>query len=72
MSFSIYNNHIETINGWYIYDKINPILENINKFHIANNIKSSICEIGIYQGKSFLALCCITSPDEKRLAIDSF
>lgn len=72
MSFDNYNKYVETIKGWYIYDKINPILEKINNFHKTNNIQSGICEIGIYQGKSFLALCCISSPNEKRLAIDSF
>jgi hypothetical protein len=72
MSFEIYNNHVENIKGWYVYDKINPILESINNFHRSNNIESGICEIGIYQGKSFLALCCLSTKDEKKLAIDSF
>lgn len=72
MSFYKYNLLADTIYGGYVYSKINPILEQINNFHKSLDIHSGICEIGLFQGKSFLALCCVAHENETCLGIDSF
>lgn len=61
-----------SIKGWYDYINLNPILYYIDTFHKANNIIGDICEIGVYHGKFFLALCCLKQENETCLAIDSF
>lgn len=70
--FATYNKLVDTIDGWYVYKEVNPILEKINNFHRENNIRGDILEIGIYRGKSFIPLALLTTNDEKRIAIDSF
>jgi hypothetical protein len=70
--FCNYNKIADTMNGWYCYKEINPILLKISEFQKRKNISAGLCEIGVFQGKSFTAMSCLFEKDEPKIAIDSF
>lgn len=72
MIFKKYNEIADSISGWYAHEDINPIIHRIHLFHQNINLFGDICEIGVYHGKFFLAMCCLKQKGEVCLAIDSF
>ena len=67
-----YNEISTDIDGWYCWKEINPVLDLITKYQRDKNVYGGVCEIGVYKGKSFLAISSVTQDEEIRLAIDSF
>jgi len=66
-----YLNDFDYINGAF-NKNIVGVLELINKYHLKNNIKGNLAEIGVYQGKSFIPIYLLARDDEYVLAIDCF
>lgn len=60
---------ISHLNGW-VEPQVFPMVEQIN--HLQKNLYGNIAEIGIYQGKFFIALASCLKQTEYAFAIDLF
>ena len=61
----------KNIEGWYSKIALEIIAE-LSKIQNSNNIKGSLCEIGVHHGRCFVLLSLLSQTDEICLAIDLF
>lgn len=63
-----YINVVDTIDGWFSWEHICPLLEIIN----ANQKDGNILEIGVHHGKSFIPMTLLLKNNEIAVAVDVF
>lgn len=63
-----YKNIAETIEGWFKWDEIIPVLEILNN----NQNFGNILEIGVHHGKSFIPMILLLKENEIAIAVDVF
>jgi hypothetical protein len=61
----------KSVSGWLLPGAVKMLLA-LEKAQETENIRGSIAEIGVHQGKLFILLCLFTRNDEKAVAIDLF
>lgn len=59
------------ISGWLSSHTL-AFLYYLNQFHYEQGIEGDIAEIGVFQGRFFIALCLMMNTGEKAVAIDVF
>ena len=70
-SISYMENYIKVVNtieGWFGWDSICPLLEIVNK----NQKEGNILEIGVHHGKSFIPMTTLLRNNEIAVAVDVF
>lgn len=68
---SQYLQNFDQIGGWFVKPIVDVLLK-VNEYQNQHQIKGSVAEIGVYQGKSFIPLCSLCRQGELALAVDCF
>tara|TARA_Y100000591_G_C21712926_1_gene634508 strand:- start:222 stop:917 length:696 start_codon:yes stop_codon:yes gene_type:complete len=63
-----YTKIVNTIEGWFSWEHICPLLEIVNK----NQKEGNILEIGVHHGKSFIPMTTLLRNNEIAVAVDVF
>lgn len=63
-----YTKVVDSINGWFVWDIICPLLEIVNN----NQEHGNILEIGVHHGKSFIPMTTLLRNNEIAVAVDVF
>jgi hypothetical protein len=68
---SYWSGGFRTVKGW-VFDGLRPYLQHAGAYQEEQGITGNLAEIGVFEGRFFIALAHLARPDETCVAIDVF